>query len=261
MKNKRCKDETESHPGASYSHSPQYASSHESKHDERTDQLIAQQGLENRRSPDRFNTIQIFGKPRIKDRESLLQLCRRTGILVRKGDVIRVQTRGYRNIYDSRCLLIVFSNSLTAKRFEVALRSRQKYVLAWKNTAHKTAYTLAKQSKSNRFSALEQQWTYVPDALHSDPEHDESPQKKPMEYQYSDSSNSACWKICTYNIQSLRNKTRLQRLSHFLVEQRIDVMAVQETNWDGDSFFSHLPRVHVVWLKSGTQTKWCRLLC
>ena len=44
------------------------------------------------------------------------------------------------------------------------------------------------------------------------------------------------WRICTYNIQSIRNEKRLRRLNDFLIEHYIDVLAVQETNWDGSNF-------------------------
>ena len=79
----------------------------EQKYDAHCEDTAEANSTAKRRSPDRFNTLQIYGKLRINDRSSLIYLCRKTGIMIRDTDIARVQRRGYRNKYDSRHLLIV----------------------------------------------------------------------------------------------------------------------------------------------------------
>ena len=175
--------------------------------------------------------------------------------LASKGNIIKVQTRGYRNTYDSRYLLIIFSNSKTAKRFEAALRDRQKHTLTWKDTAHKKTYTLTKESMVNRFSVQGEQGSSgeESDGIQPEPMHNLLPVPNNNEEEIQGSPSSAYWKICTYNIQTVRNKTRLKRLNNFLIDEKIDILAVQETNWDGENFANTFPEY--TWFGSRAKRK------
>jgi len=44
------------------------------------------------------------------------------------------------------------------------------------------------------------------------------------------------WKICTYNILSVKNAIRLTRLNSLLNENDIDCISLNETNWTGRDF-------------------------
>ena len=88
----------------------------------------------------------------------------------------------------------------------------------------------------NRFSVQGNQ--VLPDDESDDiqPEsaHNTLPESTNIEEEIKSPPTSAYCKICTYNIQTVRNNTRLKKLNNFLIDGKIDVLALQETNWAGE---------------------------
>ena len=162
-------------------------------------------------------------------------------------DILRVKPGGYRGRFDSRHLLVVFSHVWAAQRFERALQYAQKHRPSWKDTGYKRTNV---HTKENRFSIFDTfnlphdfplGNSFTPLTQH---------ERKDKELK---ETNITYWKICTFNIQSVRDQKRLKRLVQFLLDNRIDVLAVQETNWKGEDF-SHLLREYT-WFGSKPTTK------
>jgi len=109
---------------------------------------------------EKFNAIQFFGKPMIRNIDSLRNLCIKSGIPFSKGDFLTVKYRGWKGKFDSRHILIIFSHCWAAYRFSRALKYAQKHKNGFQRTRHLCVKVPTTKNRFTIFDSLE-----VPDSF------------------------------------------------------------------------------------------------
>ena len=175
----------------------------------------------------------------IRNKRDLHALCQQYGIKLDCNEIHSVKAKGYKGRFDSRHVEIIFLHILAARTFERALCHLQKNEKAFRKTNHATFSKSVKQSSYfkfldrphvlHTFSSNEPEDSWKVPALASIVSEARQHHKQPFRY----------WKVGTYNIQSIKNVTRLNRLNSFLNDEDIDCLALNETNWSGVDFSHH----------------------